>query len=82
MLASAQPVSIEDELTFLALGGQFVHADGTLRAATADPFDNAITQARDRNDLLAAFPLAKLALTATPRLVLDWLTYTNHATAT
>jgi hypothetical protein len=73
MLATARAVPIEDELTFLALWGQFVHADGTLRAATVGPFENAITQARDRKDLLAAFPLAKLAVDGTPRLALDWL---------
>jgi hypothetical protein len=50
-----------------------VHADGTMRRATTDPFESAIIQAREKNDLLAAFPLAKLALIGTPQLVRDWL---------
>src|SRR5579875_837523 len=73
MLATGQPAPVEDELTFLALWGQFVRADGTLRAASAGPFRDAINQARDKNELLAAFPLPKLTLNGTPREVLEWL---------
>jgi hypothetical protein len=60
LLTTAAAADPAEELRYMALWGQFVRGDTELYRPRVVRFEAAITAARDRQALLAAFPLAKL----------------------
>ena len=60
LLATAAAADPAEELRYMALWGQFVRGDMELYRPRVARFEAAITAARDRQALLATFPLAKL----------------------
>ena len=73
LLDTAVPVRSDGELTYLALWGQFLRADGRLNQPRAASFEAAAAGARAPASLLEAFPLSKLELHAPLQDVIGWL---------
>jgi len=73
LLATAEPVDPEGELTFLALWGQFLRGDGCLYQPRTAGFEARAAKAHSPSALLKSFPLSKLELHAPLEDVIAWL---------
>jgi hypothetical protein len=73
LLATAAPADPRRHLGSLTLWGQFLRGDGRLYEPRVAPFVQAFEQAADSEDLLAAFPLARLDMTGSIDHILAWL---------
>ncbi|WP_427886177.1 hypothetical protein ACQHIV_26640 [Kribbella sp. GL6] len=72
-LAGASEADSRGEVGQLALWGQFVRGDGGLYLPRTEQFVRACEQATQVDDLVAAFPLAKLDVVGSVDDVLDWV---------